>query len=1813
MKKTKTALLHSGLALLLCISMLIGSTFAWFSDSVSGGKNVITAGNLDLEMYWTDDINGEWHNVEENGYNTIFSYDNWEPGYTDVKYIKLVNAGDLALNYKLSLTPQNGVGKLAEVINVYYAEGGVAVEQRDDLKNLQAIGLLNNVLNGGATADGTLLAADQYSPLHPSGEVVMTVAMNMLTTAGNDYMNEDAGLFSIIAIATQAQFEKDSFGDDYDADAQFPNVLVSGSASASVTPVDNKVPAGGVTLSGSRISAYVPEGVVLEDGTTELNLTVTPLKKSASDITAVNNEMLIPVDVHIDGVSENNTVPIVIDLGEILPKYLNMGNYHLYHVEDGTNNEMVLVGDKANLTAHNQYTYDPITGAVSVAMASFSEVTFLSETTAKWKGGEDYTWYNTTDTNLNIANADQLHAFSKIVGGMAENVDVDTFSGKTVTLLSDINLNNGTVLGEGVQGTTKTIFYPIGYNNNKAFTSGNEVNRPTETYTGVTSEVNAFEGTFDGNGHTISNFYQNTWEMFGDYNSGYSANSNYYKDAMGLFAWVDGTVKNLTVDNFESDGEFTPTGVIAAYAGYNGNATFENIAITNCNPRVYNTGNGGIVGIAGEADTDVKQNLEFNNITVDKTNTITALWGSWDVACGGIVGMYRGDTADTISFTNCHVAAQIDVFNDVCGNYQYYWYRYSGMIIGTIFNMKEDGGYTVPDLTGVSATGCTVRFDEWNDYYYCELVDNSLASYTHDHQFSRLVEVKAVDGTTITPLEGTSFQVPSTGRYNYVVVTDKETPSTEEAKCYHFVDGVQHLHESKGKETVGGNEVLVEDKQHYYLPFNQLFTGYGWGVKHVPIVGAPGDKLQGYDNLDIKILDRVGSSEVKFKSKFTGDFLYRVGNQNTVSIDSLFEENGEVAVVDSGVWVTVEKIDENMNVGGTFTADKSNWTNGTIKFNGTGVVKVTIQDYNYCTPTVLYLEVVEAQNAKTATSATSNNVVLLNDVSGTFSVTNGYTFYGNGFTVTLPKVSVQNVGSGFTGYISIGASQDDGIANGGNLDNVRIEGPVYPEMYIYRDQAKITSSSDSDYGDGNNMRYFKNSVIVYGGNCTISNCYISGSRTALCLRGGNNVVIENTTLSGGAYANMQICAGSNVTLRDLTTVQTDVGDSYGKGKKAHGLGIAVDSSVVDINIEGELNQYNWLNGTQWNNIVPSAYQSVFPNFFKDNSFSKYWHYLNGGTDPYVNLAFVFACNWDTGRIHDNRTTINYETCNATIAGVSGGVYSKVNTVGGNAITQKNLDDPGYTSSGFNTVAPVFKFDNTANNDADDANDAADTYCVYNESSGTLRIGVSGSSKTIDLSGVSVTKNGVALAHTTYLNGTQINDNSVTIKSSDGAKQTLTFKATNNEAGYDKEGNAIAGSTEYTWTVNVEIAVLSYPAPVWNMGGDYQFDTSNCYYPYYSMSQGYGEAVPIYEGIKISYYDKSGKPVNLDLSGTTTLPTGSNNSNSNAFTYTLADGSVLTMKFSSGWKSGATTHQFTNYNNKIYIYPQSLDNDNYVRAKTTNQDFDVKITYTFTDPNGQSTGDQTMQWYNAKASNGNVSTVQWKTFDSTNGKEYSICVTPDTLITLADGSQKEIQNVTPEDMFIVWDFYNGKYTVMPSSIIMNHGYNNYDVVTLNFDDGTVINTINGHGFFDAGINKFVIINKYNVNEYIGHSFVKDAENNTTAKLVSYSINTEYTESWSILTAVHYNCILEGMLTITPAEVEGSSEYLMPYEVGADMKYDEAKMQADIERYGLYTYDDFAEYCTYEQFVGFGLENFKVSVAKGYITWDEIKYLLSIHIG
>ena len=99
-KSTKKALLLSVLSMLICVAMLVGTTFAWFTDSVTSGRNTIKAGNLDVVLeYWDGD---SYEAVDQ--YTKLFDDEAlWEPGHTEVAYLKVSNAGTLALKYQLNV------------------------------------------------------------------------------------------------------------------------------------------------------------------------------------------------------------------------------------------------------------------------------------------------------------------------------------------------------------------------------------------------------------------------------------------------------------------------------------------------------------------------------------------------------------------------------------------------------------------------------------------------------------------------------------------------------------------------------------------------------------------------------------------------------------------------------------------------------------------------------------------------------------------------------------------------------------------------------------------------------------------------------------------------------------------------------------------------------------------------------------------------------------------------------------------------------------------------------------------------------------------------------------------------------------------------------------------------------------------------------------------------------------------------------------------------------------------------------------------------------------------------------------------------------------------------------------------------------------------------------------------------------------------------------------------------------------------------------------------------------------------------------
>ena len=220
-KSTKRALLTSVLSMVLCFTMLLGTTFAWFTDSVTSSNNIITAGNLDIELYYMNDEATTWTKVDEN--TNIFKKDAlWEPGHTEVVKLKVVNEGSLALKYQLGVNIASEVGsknvlgsefKLSDHIMYGISEGEPAYANRDE-----AIALVKtpSKLNSAYSSGSVVLKSGESK--------IVTMVVYMPTSVGNEAnAAKDAVApqinLGINLFATQASVESDSFGTDYDKDA----------------------------------------------------------------------------------------------------------------------------------------------------------------------------------------------------------------------------------------------------------------------------------------------------------------------------------------------------------------------------------------------------------------------------------------------------------------------------------------------------------------------------------------------------------------------------------------------------------------------------------------------------------------------------------------------------------------------------------------------------------------------------------------------------------------------------------------------------------------------------------------------------------------------------------------------------------------------------------------------------------------------------------------------------------------------------------------------------------------------------------------------------------------------------------------------------------------------------------------------------------------------------------------------------------------------------------------------------------------------------------------------------------------------------------------------------------------------------------------------------------------------------------------------------------------------------------------------------------------------------------------------------------
>ena len=453
---TKRALISSVLAFTLCVAMLIGTTFAWFTDTASTAVNKIQAGNLGLALEMKE--GDKWVTAEGKtlDFKKAVAGEEilWEPGCTyELPELRVTNNGNLALKYKVRITGIKGSEKLNEVIDW--------------------------------TIDGATLGEEYHLRAGESQNI--TIKGHMQETAGNEYQGLKIENVAITVIAVQDTVESDSYGTTYDAQADGGDAF-DWYQDISAT---KDVVAGTDTVIKDRetnptVTATVPAN---STNATKLTLIKTAAEKPANltieaGATAISTEVKL---VDQDGNTVNAADGKFFTLTMQLDKNMVVKNFYHY----GT--ALKKVTSVATVSsANDQYYYDAATGVLTFTTDDFSP--FTAEIAYNGGNGKKASPYL-------IANGEQAHAmengkgYFKLVNDVVVTDEI-YLSGKTCVLdlnghfirleyADEVKPNNGSVLYIGGKGGKLTI------NDSSASQTG-AVYGSNKTYTNkVTSAVRA--------------------------------------------------------------------------------------------------------------------------------------------------------------------------------------------------------------------------------------------------------------------------------------------------------------------------------------------------------------------------------------------------------------------------------------------------------------------------------------------------------------------------------------------------------------------------------------------------------------------------------------------------------------------------------------------------------------------------------------------------------------------------------------------------------------------------------------------------------------------------------------------------------------------------------------------------------------------------------------------------------------------------------------------------------------------------------------------------------------------------------------------------------------------------------------------------------------------------------------------------------------------------------------------------------------------------------------------------------------------------
>ena len=927
--------------------------------------------------------------------------------------------------------------------------------------------------------------------------------------------------------------------------------------------------------------------------------------------------------------------------------------------------------------------------------------------------------------------------------------------------------------------------------------------------------------------------------------------------------------------------------------------------------------------------------------------------------------------------------------------------------------------------------------------------------------------------------------------------------------------------------------------------------------------------------------------------KMGDSYLFRVGNANKFVLSELFNSTNPgdkikltiydgSATDDEGNYYEIYTADgENVKLWASYTSQLTSetWANSTIQFHGTGVAIIKVE-----TPkgdAELKVEVVDGYNVtKYSELKSTENNVLLNDItlsSGSFYVSSNKYLWGNGFTF-----DVKNGSNTEMGIITLN--------RGATLDNVKVVGPVYNEY------------------QGKHTQPYSASTVLANENSRVVNCYISNGRAPL--RTSGDVLVENTTLHGGRYANMDIRSG-NVTLKNVTTInQSNLNDKTASGEIVIGLGIVVyiDAPTdTTVTIAGELHQYNFISEDD-EDYIPSDLASSFNVVFAFNQFKH--------NNKYVNTGILFM-NGKSDMLKNQPNTYSQDSKSLTIAGITrtGFIYSLNNTL--YTFIDQALVWSGWTPNAQYSIDPIYSFNHTINAKPVEGNDYAEI-----RDDGVFYISMDqGDVFEFNTNILTVKKYGIDLSYAVYLDGVLQGD---VIEFTKAGSYELVFEY-EDRYNYDKTLNKTDKVYTKTYHINVSVVIPNAKPAEFVFSGSNgtiikQPDGKGYYYVSLDVNAAVSGSIgkKTVDGIDVYY------PIVEAYNGSDfKWDSGHNGAETWHASFPVFRNVITITDYANGGLGDAIV-----YNDSNTSWPTFADGTKKLQVENPQTTFVYSGTSSNVpkEPAREYSGVWAYKGENLTSNDRTEQTIvaQYQYSDNAGNTYYyyvgyhcpkhtgeSSCVTGDTLITLADGSQVRVDSLTGNEMLLVWDHVKGELSVAPIAYIVNHDetISKHNVMSLVFSDGSNVDIIGEHVFFDKTLNKYVAITADNVNEFIGHVFVSNVGDGLSEITLVAAIEEERnTGVYEVVTYQSITCFTNGVLS--------ASAYLDPilnvFDIDEDtLAYDLELMMADIEKYGLYTYEDFEGLVPVEAFEMYNAAYLKVAVGKGYITWNDILDLIDIY--